>query len=343
MLLLEVRHPDFWEMLLHHLVTTGGLVDREGEGIRLGMQKHDILNMAVGQNQWYHFGIGAPPFLVYFSWDWDVSWEYGILTHGHLFLCGQEVELNKKPPPNRSEGTWNPHVRTLTKGSPIRPSVHPSIHPSVYSSIHPCIHASMHPCIHASMHPCIHASMHPCIHASMHPCIHASMHPCIHASMHPCIHASMHPCIHASMHPCIHASMHPCIHASMHPCIHASMPLGAPSLRTSGTYVRLYARRCIRAYKHACTVAWIDVYRKHIHAYNHTHTHNHTDTRTSIHTCKTASKQARTQASKQASQQASRQASQPASQPASKKASGVSNYMLHFLHLCCMHVHYCRP
>ena len=30
-----------------------------------------MLNMAVGQNQWYHFGVGAPPILVYFSGDWD--------------------------------------------------------------------------------------------------------------------------------------------------------------------------------------------------------------------------------------------------------------------------------
>ena len=38
----------------------------------------------MGQNQWYHFGVGAPPILVYFSRDWDVDWGYGILTHGHL-------------------------------------------------------------------------------------------------------------------------------------------------------------------------------------------------------------------------------------------------------------------
>ena len=30
--------------------------------------------MAVGQNQWYHFGGSAPPILVYFSGDWDVHW-----------------------------------------------------------------------------------------------------------------------------------------------------------------------------------------------------------------------------------------------------------------------------
>ena len=33
--------------------------------------------MAVGQNQWYHFGVGAPPILVYFSGDWDVHCKYG--------------------------------------------------------------------------------------------------------------------------------------------------------------------------------------------------------------------------------------------------------------------------
>ena len=30
--------------------------------------------MAVGQNQWYHLGVVAPPILVYFSGDWDVHW-----------------------------------------------------------------------------------------------------------------------------------------------------------------------------------------------------------------------------------------------------------------------------
>ena len=40
--------------------------------------------LAVGQNQRYHFGVGAPPILVYFSGDWDVHWGHGILTHGHL-------------------------------------------------------------------------------------------------------------------------------------------------------------------------------------------------------------------------------------------------------------------
>ena len=45
------------------------------------------VHMAVGQNQWYHFGVGAPPILVYFSGDWDVHSGYRILTHGHMGVC----------------------------------------------------------------------------------------------------------------------------------------------------------------------------------------------------------------------------------------------------------------
>ena len=32
----------------------------------------------MGQKQWYHFGLGAPPILVYFSGDWDVHWGYDL-------------------------------------------------------------------------------------------------------------------------------------------------------------------------------------------------------------------------------------------------------------------------
>ena len=39
-----------------------------------------------------HFGIGAPPILVYFSWDWDVHWGYGVLTHGPC-LSGSPREV----------------------------------------------------------------------------------------------------------------------------------------------------------------------------------------------------------------------------------------------------------
>ena len=32
----------------------------------------------MGQNQWYHFGVCAPPILVFFSGDWDVHWGYDL-------------------------------------------------------------------------------------------------------------------------------------------------------------------------------------------------------------------------------------------------------------------------
>ena len=46
--------------------------------------------LAVGQNQWYHFGVAAPPILVYFSGDWDVYW--GV------------------PPPTKPEASQTPRV-----------------------------------------------------------------------------------------------------------------------------------------------------------------------------------------------------------------------------------------
>ena len=52
-------------------------------------KKH--LHMAVGQNHWYHFGVGAPAVLVYFSGDWDVHWGYGILTHGHMIASCKAI------------------------------------------------------------------------------------------------------------------------------------------------------------------------------------------------------------------------------------------------------------
>ena len=34
-------------------------------------------HLAVGQNQWYHFGVGTTHFRTYFSGDWDVHWGTG--------------------------------------------------------------------------------------------------------------------------------------------------------------------------------------------------------------------------------------------------------------------------
>ena len=56
---------------------------------------------AMVQNQWYHFGVGAPPILVYLSGDWDVHWGYGVLTHGHLtcqILPGSAAKFFQRPP-----------------------------------------------------------------------------------------------------------------------------------------------------------------------------------------------------------------------------------------------------
>ena len=66
--------------------------------------------MAVGQNQWYHFGVGAPPVLDYFTGHWDVDWGYGVLTHGHM------------PRPN-------PIIFSGRKEIPESPVAHRSIHP----------------------------------------------------------------------------------------------------------------------------------------------------------------------------------------------------------------------
>ena len=35
-------------------------------------------DMAMGQNQWYHFGVGAPLILVYLSGDSDAHWGYDL-------------------------------------------------------------------------------------------------------------------------------------------------------------------------------------------------------------------------------------------------------------------------
>ena len=51
---------------------------------RLASPTLDGNDLAVGQHQWYHFGVGAPPILVYFSGVWDVHWGYGVLTHSHF-------------------------------------------------------------------------------------------------------------------------------------------------------------------------------------------------------------------------------------------------------------------
>ena len=42
--------------------------------------------VAVGQNEWDHFEVGAPTILVNFSGDGDVHWGHNILTYGYVLI-----------------------------------------------------------------------------------------------------------------------------------------------------------------------------------------------------------------------------------------------------------------
>ena len=63
-----------------------------------------LILMAVGQNQWYHFGVGAPPSLVNFSGDLDVHWGHGLLTHGHMFEKSAKLRVTMSFRLWRSDG-----------------------------------------------------------------------------------------------------------------------------------------------------------------------------------------------------------------------------------------------
>ena len=67
--------------------------------------------MAVGQNQWYLFGVGAPPILVYFfCGDWDVHSGYRILTHGHVYYIFKTMQNHN------FAGCWAPLKQCLQLG-----------------------------------------------------------------------------------------------------------------------------------------------------------------------------------------------------------------------------------
>ena len=60
------------------------LTDGNTMAVQLPGVKWQFVDVAMGQNQWYHFGVGAAPIFVCFSGDWDVHWGYGFLTHRHV-------------------------------------------------------------------------------------------------------------------------------------------------------------------------------------------------------------------------------------------------------------------
>ena len=91
---------------------------------------------AVGQNQWYHFGVGAPPMLVYFRGDWDVHWGYGLLTHGQISAKLVQKTLppaSGHPAPGRQAGSrqpTNPPTDRLTERPTNRPTDRPTDRPT---------------------------------------------------------------------------------------------------------------------------------------------------------------------------------------------------------------------
>ena len=78
----------YTESSAHHLVN---MLRPFGAAVKPGSCNPAMLMslsyVAVGPNQWYHFGVGAPPILEKQKrGDWDVHWGYGILTRGHVLL-----------------------------------------------------------------------------------------------------------------------------------------------------------------------------------------------------------------------------------------------------------------
>ena len=57
------------------------------QGEPTGLLQTHVLYLAVGQNQWYHFGVGAPPILVYVSGHWDIHQKYDLGFDPQPFLA----------------------------------------------------------------------------------------------------------------------------------------------------------------------------------------------------------------------------------------------------------------
>ena len=79
---------------------TDGQAGRQRD--RHGQTRPYSSEMAVGQNQYYHFEVGAPPILVYFS-GWIGMFTGGaiwILAHGQIIpsISPQAVQASSLPP-----------------------------------------------------------------------------------------------------------------------------------------------------------------------------------------------------------------------------------------------------
>ena len=82
-------------------------------------------HMAVGQNQCYHVGVGAPPILVYFSGDWNVHWGTGFLTHGHMTAR----KRFRGPQPRITEKCYSPLLEPKIAGRNRRNEMRTYFHP----------------------------------------------------------------------------------------------------------------------------------------------------------------------------------------------------------------------
>ena len=76
-------------VFLHPRVSAFPINSVEAEGCENHVEGNP--HLAVAQNQWYHFGVGAPPILEYFSGDSDVHRGYGLSTHGHFLLFPKDT------------------------------------------------------------------------------------------------------------------------------------------------------------------------------------------------------------------------------------------------------------
>ena len=85
--------------------------------------------MALGQNQWYLFGVGAPPILVYFSGDWDVHWGYDLdfdpwLNESKWMpRAVRDLEWDKEPT-SFFVADWVPEVRSFSHNTRRRGWLH---------------------------------------------------------------------------------------------------------------------------------------------------------------------------------------------------------------------------
>ena len=80
--------------------------------------------MAVGQNQWYHFGVGAPPIVVYFSGDWDVRWGYGLSSRGHIIIMIRSEFYEPRQLNIRKCSASVPPLTAVSRARPVENHTH---------------------------------------------------------------------------------------------------------------------------------------------------------------------------------------------------------------------------